>query len=98
MSPIEKKPQPIEKEGIPQLKFPKSEVLKSKDDIKIRALALDNAMKLGNTHRGKVKIVFEDADSLKIVNTTIWAATSENVSLKGGAHIPIHRIVEINPY
>jgi hypothetical protein len=93
-----KNPEKIEKEQVATLKFPKTEVLNSKDEIKLRAVALQQAIRLGNTSKGKVKITFEDDNSIKRIETTIWAVTEENILLKAGVFIPIRRIHTISPY
>ena len=93
---VEKKAQKIEKEQIKKLKFPRKEVLTLKDNKERRKIKLKNAMRLGNIEHYKVKIVFEDAESLKLVNTTIWAVGDKNISLKAGITLPINRIHEIN--
>ena len=89
------KPLSIEKENIRGLKFPDNEVLTSKDAIKIRQSNLDRALKLGNIEHNKIKIVFEDSEGLKQVETTVWGVTDKRVILKQGVLIPIHRIHEI---
>lgn len=89
------KPLSIEKENIRDLKFPDNEVLSSKDAIKIRQADLDRALKLGNLEHNKIKIVFEDSEGLKQVETTVWGVTDKRVILKQGVLIPIHRIHEI---
>lgn len=88
-------PLSIEKESIRGLKFPDNEVLTSKDAIKIRQLNLDRALKLGNLEHNKIKIVFEDDQNVKQVETTVWGVTDKRVILKQGILIPIHRIHEI---
>ena len=85
----------IEKENISGLKFPDNEVLTSKDAIKIRMANLERALKLGNLEHNKIKIVFEDTDSLKQVETTVWGITDKRVILKQGVVIPIQRIHEV---
>lgn len=89
------KPTPIEKENISGLKFPEADVLTSKEDIKIRSANLDKALKLGNLEHGKIKIVFEDSEGIKQVDTTVWGVTDKRVILKQGAVVPIHRIHEV---
>ena len=89
------RPLSIEKENIRGLKFPDNEVLASKDAIKIRQSNLERALKLGNLEHNKIKIVFEDADGIKQVETTVWGVTDKRVILKQGVLIPIHRIHEI---
>lgn len=88
-------PVKIEKEQISDLKFPEQDVLSNNDDKKIRAASLERAMKLGNLEHNKIKILFEDADGLKQVETTVWGVTDKRVILKQGVVIPIHRIHEV---
>ena len=88
----------VAKESVSLLSFPKSDVLYSelkKNERKQRAV---RAMKLGNNKKHKVKIIFEDLDNLKKVETTIWGVTEKNIILKQGTLIPIHRIHEIKFY
>ena len=89
------KPLLVEKESISGLKFPDNEVLTSKDDIKMRTANLERALKLGNLEHNKIKIIFEDAEALKKVETTVWGITDKRVILKQGVVIPIHRIHEV---
>ncbi len=86
------KPVSIDKEDIRGLKFPDNEVLTSDDDIKMRTANLERALKLGNLEHDKIKIVFEDAEGVKQVNTTVWGVTDKRVILKQGVVIPINRI------
>lgn len=92
------KPTPvlIEKENISGLKFPDIDVLKSKEEIQMRFSNLERALKLGNLEHNKIKIIFEDSESIKQVNTTVWGVTDKRVILKQGIVIPIHRIHEVN--
>ena len=85
----------IEKEDIRGLKFPENEVLLTKDEMKIRNADIERAMKLGNLEHNKIKIIFEDSEGLKQVETTVWGVTDKRVILKQGILIPIHRIHEI---
>lgn len=89
------KPAPIDKENISGLKFPESDVLTSTDDKKMRAANLEKALKLGNLEHGKIKIIFEDSEGMKQVDTTVWGVTDKRVILKQGAVVPIHRIHEV---
>ena len=88
----------VEKESIPEFHFPKTEVLSSENEIKIRSLAMGRAIKLGNNQKRKVKITFEDDQGLKKVETTIWAITEKNILLKRGVSIPISRIHQVSAY
>lgn len=85
----------VQKEMISGFRFPEQEVLTSKDDIKMRLADLERALKLGNLEHNKIKIVFEDTDGVKQVETTVWGVTDKRVILKQGIMIPIHRIYEI---
>jgi len=82
----------IEKEGIENLKFPSAEVLTASDNISERISELNRALSLGNLERSKIKIYFEDSQSKKVVETTVWAITDQRVILKRGYSIPINRI------
>ena len=92
------KPTPvsIEKEDINGLKFPDTDVLTSKEEIKMRFTNLERALKLGNLEHNKIKIIFEDSEGIKQVNTTVWGVTDKRVILKQGVVIPIQRIHEVN--
>ncbi|MGZ3884540.1 MAG: hypothetical protein ACXVPQ_04035 [Bacteroidia bacterium] len=85
----------IEKERIPGLKFPDTEVLSDKEKIRERSAELNRALTLGNLEHSKIKIYFEDQESLKMVETTVWGVTDKRVILKQGAVIPIHRVHSI---
>ncbi len=84
----------VDKEIIGNLHFPAEEVLSSGDYKQKREYELERAASLG-TDKVKIKILFEDAEGLKQVETTVWAVTKERVVLKHGATIPINRIHEI---
>ena len=88
----------IEKEHIPDLIFPKEEVLQEAEAIRERNARLYKSMRMGNTERRKVKIIFKDVEGLKQVETTVWATTERSVVLKKGTVIPIHRILEVKFY
>ncbi|WP_430400449.1 hypothetical protein [Flavobacterium sp.] len=82
----------IDKELISSLNFPNTEVLEEADDIKQRKQDLDRALTLGNLEHVKIKIYFEDDNSYKMVETTIWGVTDNRVILKQGVVIPVNRI------
>lgn len=90
-----KKPVVIEKEEVANLRFPAQEVLVAEDAIKLRRTELDKALKLGNVEHGKIKVIFEDEDCIKQIETTIWGVTDKRIILKHGIVLPIHRIHEI---
>lgn len=84
----------IQKEDIPQLTFPKVEVLKDPSEIQQRFNDLNRALSLGNLEHSKIKIYFEDNLSKKVVETTVWGLTDQRVILKQGNVIPINRIIK----
>lgn len=86
----------IAKEKIETLKFPNEEVLKDKDLIKERETELNRALALGNLEHTKIKIYFEDDQSRKLVETTVWGVTDKRVILKQGVVIPINRVHKIS--
>ena len=85
----------IEKEQIEHLKFPTDEVLFDKILIKEREIELNRALALGNLEHTKMKIYFEDDQSKKMVETTVWGVTDKRIILKQGVVIPISRIHKI---
>jgi hypothetical protein len=88
--------QVIPKEEVKNLHFPSQEVLSSPEEIKWRKLNAQKGLVLGNSLKEKVKIVFEDSESVKQVITTIWALTDMHIILKYGIVIPLHRIYSID--
>lgn len=86
----------IPKEQVGSLKFPKDDVLTNADDRKKRYRDLQNAMILGNTEHGKLRITFQTLEGTKAVETTVWAATESEVSLKGGVNIPLTAIYGVD--
>jgi len=85
----------IEKEDIPNFHFVTYDVLDTKESRVDRKAELEKAMILGNSEHVKYKIIFTTTDGLKEVETTVWATTEENVTLKGGVIIPISAINKI---
>ena len=96
MNTITSTPELIEKEAIPTLTFPHSEVLISTEEISQRQKDLNRAATLGNGSKSKVRIFFEDESGTKIVETTIWAVTEKMAVLKSSTLIPINRISKVN--
>ena len=89
--------QKIEKEDITELIFPANKTKLKTDSEQQKILKkLDNASILGNMHKNKVVITFQDSIGLKKVNTTVWATAKNHIVLKKGVTIPINRIVDIS--
>ena len=85
----------VSKESIADMNFPSEDVLQTADAIQTRKTDLERATTLGNVEQNKTKIIFEDIDGLKQVETTIWATTDKRIVLKGGVVIPINRIHQV---
>jgi hypothetical protein len=85
----------VEKEAISHLNFPSKEVLKTREEIEQRRIDLERAVVLGNTYKGKTRIIFEDSGSVCQIETHLWGLTDTRVILKQGIVIPIHRIREV---
>lgn len=87
--------QPIEKESISDLSFPKEEVLSNRNKIALRAIKLARAVRLGNLEKHKVQIDFKDSASVRHVQTTIWSITEYFAILKSNVRIPVNRILDV---
>lgn len=88
-------PQRIDKEQICALQFPNQPLDHSKERLSYLTKAIQKALKIGNSYKNKIKIVFYDVVGLKEVETTIWNSTGENVVLKNGICIPFNRVVDV---
>tara|TARA_B100000809_G_scaffold79689_1_gene77810 strand:- start:8988 stop:9287 length:300 start_codon:yes stop_codon:yes gene_type:complete len=88
----------IEKESIVEFSFPKEDVLDTEEQKEEREARIKRGMRLGNSMKRKVKIIFEDEEGMKKVETTIWGFTDKNVILKKTTVIPIRRIHEVKFY
>jgi hypothetical protein len=87
----------IDKERVRDLRFARKEVLDAPEAKKFRTADLQRALTLGNLLQSKVHITFEDREgSLYCVDTTVWAVGDQFITLKGGIHIPIGSIHEID--
>ncbi len=85
----------IPKERIPGLRFPQDPLAITMDQRRSMLRTLQVATRLGNAEHGKCRIVFQDDQGLKAVETTIWAFDPENIVLKYGTTIPVSRVVSI---
>jgi len=85
----------IPKERIPSLRFPRQPVPLSATEHDEIFRRMEQATRLGNGEHGKCRIVFQDDEGLKAVETTIWAYDPQNIVLKYGMTIPVSRVVSI---
>ncbi|MCU0415712.1 MAG: hypothetical protein MUE33_00885 [Cytophagaceae bacterium] len=89
-------PKTIEKEDIIHLNFSSVDVITDPAKKRLREIYLQKAERYGNGYKGKVKIQFIAADNqVYVVNTTIWSADHEHVSLKHGIVLPTKSILDI---
>jgi hypothetical protein len=86
----------IPKEEVLHLHFPSKEVLGSMEEIRQRKMDARQGLLMGNMDKLKVRIIFEDSQSIKQVHTTIWGVTEEHVILKSGIAIPLSCIYKID--
>ena len=85
----------IEKEMLDKIHYPDQEVLLEPEQITKRESNAKKAIKLGNLFKDKVKVVFEDTEGIKLVQTTIWGMTERYLIFKRGMVMPLNRIHEI---
>ena len=85
----------IPKERIPSLRFPRQPVPLSAEQHDEIMRKMEQATRLGNSEHGKCRIIFQDDEGLKAVETTIWAFDPQNIVLKYGMTSPVSRVLSI---
>lgn len=86
----------IEKEELVGIQFIKEDVLTDPVKIRLRNIYLTKAERLGNGYKGKVKMtIVGKTGDFYLVETTIWAANEDYISLKGGISVPTKAIISI---
>ena len=86
----------LPKEKLSEINFVREDVLQDPVKIRLRTIYLKKAEALGNTYKGKVKMIFKtNAGSVFGVETTIWSADENHITIKGGISIPTRSIIEI---
>lgn len=86
----------IAKEKLSEVQFTHEDVLTDPAKIRLRNIYLQKAEKLGNIYKEKVKMIFKTRNGLLLgVETTIWAANEEYITIKGGINIPTKSILDI---
>ncbi len=86
----------IPKELVAGLRFPKQPLPRTVEQRQAILARLAQAMRLGNSERGKCRITFQDDEGMKAVETTIWMYDPENIVLKYGMVIPVPRVESID--
>ena len=85
----------IPKEQVSSLRFPRQALMLSESERSGILHNMEEATRLGNTEHGKCRIVFQDDEGLKAVETTIWTYDADNIVLKYGMILPISRVVSV---
>jgi hypothetical protein len=85
----------VAKEKLTGMRFPQDDVLPLYDQRADRKRLLQRAADFGNYAQYKIVILFEDDESVKRVETTIWDIDDENIYLKNQIALPIRRILEV---
>lgn len=86
----------IKLKEIEKVKFRDEEVLIDVKQQIARKLNLKKAMQLGNLYKRKVKLYFRTLEgTINSVKATVWSVGDEFVAFKGGVHVPIKSITEI---
>ena len=85
----------IQKELLSDYHFPKEDVLSSKTARDTRQLQLNEAQRLGNEFKTKVRIGFLTTDGKHEVITTVWSVAEDIVMFKAGQFVPIHSILYV---
>lgn len=88
----------VTREELKNYHFVNHEVLTDMVDVKERRFHLQEALRLGNEHKTKVKLVCETTQGQVEVETTVWALTDDHVELKSGCDIPVKAIKEVIIY
>ncbi|GAA4350264.1 hypothetical protein GCM10023185_07900 [Hymenobacter saemangeumensis] len=83
----------VAKEELHMMHYPQEDVLKTEAERRHRAHEAQRAVTLGNAYHGKLDIYFQTADgATKRVQTTVWAADDEYLTLKSGVSIPMRAV------
>jgi hypothetical protein len=89
----------LEKELLPTLRFASFDVLDSSPERLRRQRDAERATALGNNYHGKLDIYFKTADgNTHRVYTTVWANSSEHLTLKSGNSIPLRAVLGFDFY
>lgn len=85
----------IPKERVADLVFPREPVQLTDEHRQRLDSKIQRALQLGNAEHGKCRILFKDAEGLKVVETTVWSFDKDNIVLKYGLTIPVSRVLDI---
>ena len=89
----------VEKEALPTLSFAATDVLPDQAARERRRADAERAARLGNAYHGKLDIFFQTADGQpKRVQTAVWGAHPEYLSLKAGITLPLRAVLGFDFY
>lgn len=89
----------LPKEIVASLRFAHADVLSHPADRQLRRYHAERAATLGNAHHGKLDIYFQTADgTTKRIQTTVWAADSDHLTLKSGVSLPLRAVLRMDFY
>lgn len=89
----------LPKEAISSLRFAQQDVLSNPTDRVRRRHDAERAATLGNAHHCKLDIYFQTVDgTTKRVQTTVWAADGDHLTLKSGVSLPLRAVVGMDFY
>lgn len=89
----------VEKEALPSLHFASEDVLTDQAARERRRADAERATRLGNAYHGKLDIFFQTADGqTKRVQTSVWGAHAEYISLKAGITLPLRAVLGFDFY
>jgi uncharacterized protein (UPF0248 family) len=86
----------VDTEEIVLLHFPKEDILFSKDEQAARKAIIEEIQSDNKNKTQTFRIIFQDIEGLKAVESRIWALSEKEVILKKGVTIPIQRILKID--
>jgi len=89
----------VEKEIIPDLQFAPGDVVADQAAQERRRVDAERASRLGNAYHGKLDIFFQTADGqTKRVQTAVWGAHPEYLTLKAGIMLPLRAVLGFDFY
>lgn len=89
----------VEKEELVNLHYPHHDVLSEPAERVRRRHDAERAATLGNAHHGKLDIYFQTAEGeTKRVQTTVWAADGDYLTLKSGISLPLRAVLRMDFY
>ena len=85
----------LSKDDLAQVEF--ENIFQKSTQIELNSLLrrLFQAMIIGNNNKSTVKLFFNTKEGYRYTESTIWSKTNNSIMLKGGKHIPIGSICNV---